>query len=216
MKTVAFAALVFCLAGCSRETPTPLPVGGEVKQVELPGNHPPLTTLPDPEANGGHAGRAPRRISVPQLKQSIITTTGREWAKLDDLASSLGKADYAITVSDSTEANLVFAKFLDDGAREVCKATATEDLLKPQGERVLSAEIPDGVGIPSDELLQRNLQSLALRFWGSSLDEAELSTWLNTFKTKLYPAADASASKRWQAWGSVCVAMMTDQRFITY
>ncbi|MBL9036942.1 MAG: hypothetical protein JNG84_00375, partial [Archangium sp.] len=113
---------------------------GQLENVDM-GDHPPITALPDPELNGGHTGRAPRRLTVAQLKQSILITTGTQWSRIDALAASLGQADFALTVSDSTEPNLVFAKFLEDGAREVCIRAAQSDLTKPQVSRVLWPEI---------------------------------------------------------------------------
>jgi hypothetical protein len=217
MKRFLFAALALGLAACSKSSPTAASTGS-VTPVQLPDNHPAVTPLPDPEMNGGHAGRAPRRISVAQLDQSIITTTGRAWADLPDLASSLGQADYALVVSDSTEANLVFAKFLDDGARKVCLAVSTDDLTKAPADRVLTSALsftgtPDFTALSDDEI-HTNLQSLALRFWGSQLTDAELAQWTGSYKT--FAARAKAINKPAQAWAPVCVAMMTDQRFITY
>lgn len=220
MKNIFFAALVLSVAGCTNSnSSTPAP-NATVKPVDLPTNHPPVNPLPDPEMNGGHAGRAPRRISVSQLDQSILTTTGRQWTDLQDLASSLGKADYALVVSDSTEANLVFAKFLEDGARKVCLATATDDLTKTAAsDRVLYPELsitgtnPDFTTV-SDAEIQANLKTLALRFWGSQLTDEELGRWTTSFKT--FATRAKAVNKPAQAWAPVCVAMMTDQRFITY
>lgn len=219
MTRLFLAALTLGLAACSKSS-SPAPAAATVKPVELPDDHPAVTPLPDPEMNGGHAGRAPRRLSVSQLDQSILVTTGRAWADLPDLASSLGKADYALVVSDSTEANLVFAKFLEDGARKVCLATATDDLTKTAAaDRVLSPALsitgtnPDFTTVPDAEIAQ-NLQGLALRFWGSQLTDAELARWTASFKT--FAARARATNKPAQAWAPVCVALMTDQRFITY
>ena len=167
--------------------------------------------------NGGHAGRAPRRISVPQLKQSIVTVTGRQWSQIDNLAASLGQADFAITVSDATEPNLVFAKFLDDGAREVCLNAARDDLGRAQEARVLWPDVP-GMGRDftalDDTTIQKNLSTMSVRFWGSPLDPDELTAWTETFKKVALRAK--TTNKPEQAWGAICVAMMTDPRFITY
>src|SRR6185312_10998094 len=104
---------------CSNRDPgTQVPHAGELSPV--PDGHPAITALPDPELQGGHVGRAPRRITTAQLKSSIRVTTGRDWSQIDNLAASLGQADYALLNAESTETNLVFAKFLEDGAREVC------------------------------------------------------------------------------------------------
>lgn len=218
LRALCTASLAVALAaGCSKPTTPGSATPGTLTPVEVPTGHPTLTPLPDPELNGGHAGRAPRRITVAQLKQSIQVTTGRQWSQIDNLASSLGQADYALTVSDATEPNLVFAKFLEDGAREVCLNAARDDLNRAQAQRVLWPEVP-GTGrdftLLDDATIQANLATLSVRFWGSPFDAQELATWTASFK-KMAERAKA-ASRPEQAWGGVCVAMMTDPRFITY
>ena len=218
MRSLAIATLALSFSlGCSKGPAAPLNQPGSLAPVELPTDHPVLPPLPDPEMNGGHAGRAPRRISVPQLKASIFTVTGRQWTQIDNLAASLGQADFAITVSDATEPNLVFAKFLDDGAREVCLNAARDDLNRAQDARVLWPEVPgtgrDFTGL-DDATIAKNLATLSVRFFGSPLDSTELTDWTATFK-KLAARAK-TINKPEQAWGSICVAMMTDPRFITY
>jgi len=151
------------------------------------------------------------------LKQSIVTVTGRQWSQIDNLAASLGQADFALTVSDATEPNLVFAKFLEDGAREVCLAAARDDLNRAQDARVLWPDVP-GTGrdftVLDDATIQKNLGTLAVRFWGSPFDTQELTTWTDMFKRIAGRAKTANRPE--QAWGAICVAMMTDPRFITY
>jgi hypothetical protein len=214
LLTAAFAAL--SIAACTK-APAGTDTPATLTPVALPSDHPNVNPLPDPEMNGGHAGRAPRRISVAQLKTSIQTVTGRQWSQIDNLASSLGQADYALTVSDATEPNLVFAKFLEDGAREVCLNVARDDLNRTQDLRVLWPEVP-GMGrdftVLDDATIQTNLKSLSVRFWGSPFEPDELTAWTDSFK-KVAARAKA-ANKPEQAWGSICVAMMTDPRFITY
>lgn len=219
MNTRYFLLVLAAVAlGACTKAPAGTDTPGTLAPVELPTDHPNINPLPDPEMNGGHAGRAPRRISVAQLKTSIITVTGRQWSQIDNLASSLGQADYAITVSDATEPNLVFAKFLEDGAREVCLNAARDDLAKMTPDtRVLWPEVP---GAPrdfttlDDATIQANLKTMAVRFWGSPFDAEELTAWTITFKT--VAARAKTANRPEQAWGAICVAMMTDPRFITY
>jgi hypothetical protein len=208
--------LVCALSACSKAPAAPQKTGS-LTPVDLPA-HPAVAPLPDPALNGGHVGRAPRRITVAQLKQSIVITTGRQWSQLDALASSLGQADFAVTVSESTEANLVFAKFLEDGAREVCLNAAKDDLARTDSaSRVLWPELA-GNGkdftLVDEDSVRKNLETLALRFWGSRFEEAELTQWATTFKNM---AAQAKLiNKPEQAWGGICVALMVDPRFITY
>lgn len=209
------AGIVLLLLSCTETKSEGTPA--TLKPVELPMEHPVVEPLPDPESNGGHTGRAPRRISVAQLKQSIQTVTGRQWTQIDAVAASLGQADYALTVTDATEPNLVFSKFLQDGAKEVCINVARDDLLRAQDVRVLWPEVPgmskDFTGL-DEATIEKNLLTLSVRFWGSTLTADELPAWVSTFKTLADRAK--TINKPEQAWGAICVAMMTDPRFITY
>lgn len=216
MKTLTLFVAAFAFAACSTKTPDKPALDGTLETVEI-GNHPPMVKLPDPDQNAGHIGRKPRRITVAQLKESILVTTGRQWSQINALAPSLGQADFALTVSESTEANLVFAKFLEDGAREVCLATATADLAKPAADRVLFPDVTitnRDFTLMSDDAARTNLSYLATRFWGQPFAADEREAWLSTFKT--IAARAKTINKPEQAWGSMCVAFMTDPRFITY
>lgn len=215
MRTSLLTA-VLVLAACTTK-PAEAPRSGTLEPKGM-GNHPPIIPLPDPELQGGHVGRAPRRITVAQLKSSIVTVTGRQWSQIDSLSASLGKADFALVNAESTEPNLVFAKFLEDGAREVCVAAAAADLTTPLAEnRVLSPQVPASITDFSKidaATAKKNLVYLSTRIWGQPLAGAELDTWSSSFLT-MAARAQASNKKR-EAWGAICIAMMTDPRFITY
>ena len=219
MRALLFAAVALTLAACAKSA-TPAQ-DGQLTPMDM-SNHPAIAPLPDPELQGGHVGRAPRRITVAQLKQSILVTTGRQWSQIDNLASSLGQADFALVTSESTEPNLVFAKFVEDGAREVCLGVAQDDLAKTvASDRVLSPQVPVSVTdmtTLTDDQIQQNLGYLSLRFWGQPLTADELPAWTETFKgvATRAKAIGTSTSARRQVWGAICVGMMTDPRFITY
>jgi hypothetical protein len=210
---VALAALLGCSSSKSAE-PTPKPA----ELMPVPENHPPTQALPDPELSGGHVGRAPRRITVSQLRASIETTAGRQWSQIDRLSASLGQADYALVNAESAEANLVFAKFLEDGAREVCLAAAQADIDQPDAaQRVLSPRVPASIkelNKIDDPAIDDNLVYLSTRFWGQPLSEPELGTWRDSFK-KIASIAE-TGKKRREGWGAMCIALMTDPRFLTY
>ena len=210
------ACLVFALGACDKK-----PADAKATPAELlpvPEGHPAIDPLPDPDLSGGHVGRAPRRITVAQLKSSILITTGRQWSQIDRLAASLGQADYALVNAEATEPNLVFAKFLEDGAREVCLSAAQADLDQTAADkRVLSPSIPNEVKDLtkiSDADLNANLTYLSTRFWGQPLSDEERATWSASFR-KIAAAAE-QAKKKKEAWGAICIAMMTDPRFTTY
>jgi hypothetical protein len=208
--------LLTAAAACGSEPAAPKPRPAELEP--LPDDHPSIEPLPDPELSGGHVGRAPRRITVAQLKSSIAITTGRQWSKIDELAASLGRADYALVNAEATEPNLVFAKFLEDGAREVCLATADADLKETDAsKRVLSPEVPaDAKDLSKldDASVRQNMIYLSTRFWGQPLAGGELDTWVSAYKG-IATRAEAAKKKR-EAWGAICIGLMTDPRFTTY
>ncbi len=184
---------------------------------KLAPTHPVLTPLPDPDGQSGHVGRAPRRLTVAQLDKAIIAATGRQWDDLDDLAPTLGQADYSLINTENTEPNLVFAKFLDDGARKVCLQVSAADQLKPAAaDRVLSRKIDsvaDVTAIPAEQA-RANLVYLSTRFWGQPLGGEELAAYEKLF-TDVATRAKA-ANKKDQAFAAMCIAMMTDSRFVSY
>lgn len=215
-STLVLFTAVFALVSCSSKNVEKPAMEGTLETVDM-GHHPPTVKLADPEQNQGHVGRKPRRISVAQLRESILTTTGRQWSQINNLAATLGQADYALTVSESTEVNLVFAKFLEDGAREVCLATATADLNKPAPDRVLFPDVTvtnRDFTMMSDDAIKANLSYLAIRFWGQPFSDAERDSWAGTFKT--VAARAKTINRPEQAWGAMCIAFMTDPRFATY
>lgn len=203
--------------GCGeKKASEPRPKPAQLEPI--PDGHPPITALPDPDLDKGHVGRAPRRINVAQLKASIQVTTGRQWSQIDKLSASLGQADYALVNAEATEPNLVFAKFLEDGAREVCLAAAQADLEQLNAaDRVLSREVPASIGDLSkidEETAKNNLVYLSTRFWGQPLSGDELTVWATSFKAMATRAE--AAKKKKEAWGTICIALMTDPRFSTY
>lgn len=216
VKTSALLAAALAFVGCTSKPAEKPELAGTLETVDM-GNHPPTVKLADPEQNEGHVGRKPRRITVAQLRESILTTTGRQWSQINNLAASLGQPDFALTVSESTEANLVFAKFLEDGAREVCLAVSNADLTRAPADRVLWPDLTvanrDFTTL-SDDAIKGNLSYLAIRFWGQPFSDAERDAWTTTFKT--IAARAKTINRPEQAWGAMCIAFMTDPRFVTY
>lgn len=222
MRRLVALALIALMPACSsksEEKALPPPMDGQLEPVPNP--HGTVQPLPDPEMQAGSVGRAPRRITVAQLKTSIETTVGRPWTGLQALAPSLGQADFANIVSENTEANLVFAKFLEDGAREVCLAQALAELtIADPNARVLSRTVPTLAGTAgnltqlSDAQVTELMVYLSTRFWGAPLSGDELTKW-KSFFTQAASRAEA-IRKRDQAFAAMCIAMMTDSRFLTY
>jgi uncharacterized membrane protein len=100
----------------------------------------------------------------------------------------------------------------------VCLATAAADLAASSPEaRVLTPGVTVSNGdftTMSDAQVRATLEGLSVRFWGQRLSDDERSTWSQTFRAV---AARAKAvNQPAQAWGAMCIAFMTDPRFITY
>lgn len=219
------AALVVLSAGCSKST-TDEKSGpkqdGTLEPVANPHQPGDFEPLPDPEAQGGSVGRAPRRLTVTQLDAAILEAVGRRWVNggdgIDARATSLGRADFALVASENTEPNLVFAKFLEDGARFVCIAQAADEVKQADAsKRTLSRTLPgtwDDLRKLSSAQVNEFLVYNSLRFWGAPLEGEELAKWANFF-TQAAARAE-TAKRRSDALAVMCIAMLTDSRFITY
>jgi hypothetical protein len=223
MRRLLMLALVALGAAACEKTPSTPPVlDGQLEPVPAPGDsaHSPIP-LPDPEMQEGRVGRSPRRLTVNQLARSIEVAVGQPWTDLETkgLAPSLGRADYALVNSESIEANLVFAKFLEDGARTVCVSQATKEMTMtdPQA-RSLTRTLPTGAVGDLRKLTEPQKQELLVylstRFWGAPLQGEELTRWTELF-TKASARAE-TAKVRSQAVAVVCIGLMTDSRFLTY
>jgi hypothetical protein len=205
---MALAALPTACSDSSSSTGTLAPVAYY---------HEERVRMPDPERQGGHVGRAPRRLTVAQLQQTIQVATGQVWTELDSKAASLGQADFAVITNESAEPNLVFAKFLEEGARQVCRSAAAADFAAASGTaRVLyyQSQLPASWTQLSAAEVDRNLVYLSTRFWGAPLSGEELASWAHLFRG--VSARAEAAGKRVQALEAICLALMTDSRFFTY
>lgn len=223
MRRLLLTALLALATGCTQgsvDAPAkPVPLDAQLDPVPNPhGNTDQIDPLPDPEAQGGSVGRAPRRLTVAQLKESIRIAVGMEWDELEARAQSLGRADYALITSENTEPNLVFARFLDDGARKVCIAQAQKDIAQADVSlRTLGRTLPSPMSDLTkltDAQVDETLVYLSTRFWGAPLAGEELARYAAFFRKAA--ARAETLKKRDQALAVVCIAMLTDSRFITY
>jgi len=214
-RLMMLALLALGATACQEAPPPPSIVDGVLEPVANPHGDP--VPMPDLEQQS-RVGRSPRRITVNQLGRSIEVAVGRPWTQLEGRATSMGRADYALVNVESTEPNLVFAKFLEDGAREVCLNQANDEV-RAVVPRVLTRTLP-GTGAVgnlrnlTDPQVRELLVYLSTRFWGAPLEGEELTRWAGFF-TKAAVRAE-TINQRHQAVAAVCIAMMTDSRFLTY
>jgi hypothetical protein len=216
MKTLFFCLLTPLFLACKTEVaPAQLVPVAEA----LPVNHPPLN-VPDVPLEG-LVGRKPKRLSVDQLNASILAATGIAWTDtingvpktnvLNYLAPTLGRPDYAQITHDSLDPNVMFAKFVGDGARKVCSDLATNDKGSPADKRVL-VRVAGATEANNLEAVNKNVIYLRTRFLGDDASGFSLtSPFVKVFQDTVSGGGTAD-----DGWLAVCVAMMTDPLFLTY
>lgn len=216
INTALIAGL--CLGACSpgraeraRSTnDPPAQTQGTTSVVDpsmLPAGHP-VVPIADPQENSNRVGRPPRRLSVDQLRASLLSVTGYTWVAsrtipdpsaasgtrtvpnadmLEALAATLGRADFLNTTSHAIDPAVTFSKLASDAARVACRQSVTDDLDQPDAaRRRLLREVGPTVTAAADEAaVRRNIVYMARRFWGRSLalGGAEVNAILTVFRT---------------------------------
>jgi hypothetical protein len=208
-------ALSIALVGCSQQTleappDAPTPDVGEFTPVEG-----------GDIAEEGQAGRDFRRMDIDQLSASIERITGHAWTREDrgeqidrfeELGPTLGVPDYIEVVSDPLSPSLLFQKFLDDAALDVCPKLVQDDLERMDGTRWLIRHVDPDNTADSPEM-QHTLQDALLRFHGKAVadDSQELAEW-----AFLMRSLNEVASEPQTRWESLCVALITHPDFYLY
>ncbi|GEL69031.1 hypothetical protein [Myxococcus virescens] len=217
-RLVLTAALLALASGCTKDDTQS--TDGIIEPIANPHQPGDFTPLPDPEVQDGSVGRAPRRLTVAQLDAAIVGAVGQRWSELDSRATSMGRADYALVVSENIEPNLVFAKFLEDGARKVCISQASAEMrMTDASARTMGRLLPekwDDLTKLTDAEVRAQLVYMSTRFWGAPLSGEELTKWASFFTQAASRVQTLSSSKRHETLAVVCIAMLTDPRFITY
>jgi hypothetical protein len=219
------------LAGCSpqmdsaaaparRPTAPPRESTGTAAPIDptgLPAGHP-TVPIANPQENNLRVGRAPRRLSVDQLRASLLAATGYTWVAprsvpdptapggtrqmpnadmLEALAATLGRPDYLNTTAAANDPAVTFSKLASDAARVACRRSVADDLDQPDASRRrLLREV--GPATPASDVpaARRNLAYLARRFWGRALsaDSAEITGLLTVFTRAATTAEERSGT----------------------
>lgn len=207
----------------------------------LPAWHP-TVPLANPDMADGHVGRAPRRLSEEQLRASLLNAVGLTWVAprrvltaddprgyiddpnvdmLDALGSSLGRPDYIVFTTETLTPGATFSKLVGDAARKACRDGIAADLLRPQTGRMLLRFASEADTVASNlAAVQHNLSYLVLRFWARSFapTDPQLAPLQRLFTTASTAPASGSfaAGTTADGWRAVCIALVTDQQFLTY
>ena len=173
------------------------------------------------------------RVSDPSSPQGSIV---RDDAPLLAVyGASLGNPDYNYTTQASLDASITFSKLAEDGVRYACGQVAEAEVVvgaHPSGVPHLLLEVDSLVSLPADEpAIRANISKLALRYWGHVQEgsDEETSALLDVFRAGYdagtpavdpempdEPTPDPVASRNAGGWRAVCIAMLSDARFLTY
>ena len=168
--------------------------------------------------------RQRRRMDVPQLKQAIQDVTGGiRWTAngngsgsdlFDELAPTLGEADFIFRTEHELDPSPVFQKYLKDAAIVVCTELAANDQTKVPSERILFKHVqlsdtPDS----HENAWEQNIAYLLLRYHGRKLapDHPEFAPWRWLARGAYQGTASTEST-----WRTVCVGLIVHPDFYTY
>ena len=153
--------------------------------------------------------RIRKRMNVDQLSRAINQVSGGlNWRQnnddnlLETLSLTLGKPDYLEVTNEDLGAGVLFMKFLEDAAGNVCTQMVTRDL--EEGSDFLVASTDD-----IDTQLTRLLQSFHSRQLNEGHPDLKQWRWL-------YDSALRISDEATEAWRTVCVALFRHPDFYTY
>lgn len=196
---------------------------------------------------GTEPWRERRRMDVDQLDQAIREVTGNRvdgelvggigWESFrndsgvytvrqryfETYGDTLGVPDYINSSSEDLTVSLLFEKFLDDAARDVCRRLVDREdgNGRPYDGDAQGIFLPVEVSdeAPSQADVDQTLSNLLLRFHGRSLEpsDQQLQPWRDLFGRLQSAAAEADEPlPPRRAWEGVCVALITHPDFYTY
>lgn len=206
---------------------------GDDSLVQGSGNAPPVDHPPI-QVQGTSA--SPRRLSTDQLRASLPIAFGKDatgapitWKNGANpalsnpgIARSLGEPDYINTTDEALEPSVLYAKFMDDAARNICGQGLDADATRTDpAQRALLRHVDLADTVESNAAgVDANLRYLKLRFHavkvadGDAATVAPLRELLSTV-SKASTETDPKAKAR-EGWNAVCVALVTAPEFNLY
>lgn len=177
-----------------------------------------------PIQGDGSAGRAWRRMNIDQLRASIERVSGGiGWTEEQDgvavelfeaLDGTLGKPDYLSATEEDLAPGLLFQKFLDDAATQVCARLVEAEPTRAAWQRTLLVDVTlDDTPTSSPAAIEANLRGALLRFHGRSVPPGDpsLAPW-----TALLGAVYSNHHDMAPAWQAVCTALIVHPDFYRY
>ena len=201
------------------------------------GNSPPLDHPPVDPGLLPVASRGANRLSIAQLRASFPIAFGFEadgttpitWHDgtaegFERYASSLGEPDYIEVTEENLDPSPMYAKFMDDAARDVCARVLVADTAKTDAsKRVLMRLASDTDTVATNPTaIDQNLRYLSLRLFGEKLADDDVTTiaglrtvFDSTAKESAGGSSPAAADVK-AGWKAVCVAMVVAPEFHVY
>lgn len=242
MRTIELcAALAFVTAACKGSSPstgadtTAAASGGDPsltvaqKGSVLPSDHPVLDPGKRPVTSA-----SVQRLRVSQLKASFPIVLGQDekgnditWIVggqpgFDSMAGVLGQPNYDTTTDEDLTPSPLYAKFMDDAARDACSrviaADATRaDLTARSFIRYAQLTDVDPAKAPG---IDQTLRYLKLRFHAVKVadgDDALIAPLRDLFVSGAQASTSKDADKQAESgWTLVCVALLTAPEFHLY
>lgn len=164
-----------------------------------------------------------RRMNIDQLAASMEAVSGVAWterqdgedvALFDTLSGSLGKPDYLSSTHEELTPGLLFQKFLDDAAKDVCTTWAEAERSAPAAERTLLVHVePDDTLALNPDGVAKNVSAALLRFHGRVADPTDpvVEPW-----TLLFARGAEATGDPVGGWKLVCIGLFTHPDFYTF
>jgi hypothetical protein len=175
-------------------------------------------------------GRVARRLSVAQLKASFdllfaVDDAGEPvgWRTPEGAdafavnAMLLGEPDWLVSTAENLDPTLLYAKLLDDAARQACDRTLALDMTRPEPQaRVLLPFVTSGETVQSNPTaVDANLRYLRLRFHQIDTPPGVEEPIL-ALRELFSRATQDNAEQPLEGWRAVCVALVTAPEFSIY
>lgn len=217
--------IALLLTACVPTTPQPIPDDQPVPTVPTPpepGTQPVVGVDPGGQVvlpTGAEATRDMRRMDIDQLDASIRVATGGIGWDIDEenqfevLASSLGVPDYIQRTTEDLSTGLLFQKFLDDAAQDVCH-TLVEREFEGTSSVLLRGVSPDATRDSNAYDIDAALSAAVLRFHGRSVPVGapQLDDWTYLFDTTV----TVTGGDTMAAWRAVCIGLIVHPDFYQY
>ncbi len=166
----------------------------------------------------------PRRYNSVESPTGVIDDPASDM--LEVLARTLGEPDYDQFTAEAIDPNTTFSKLVGDAARKSCRDGITADIARPAAQRFLLRYVTErDTAAANETAVRRNLQYLLLRFWSRTVTPTDamltplvrLFTTASTAPVQGNPAMGGfAAGTPADGWRAVCIALVTDNQFLTY